>query len=109
MRHVDAVTSAVEGVDGEADLQYVRAAAQLEDFLQRHPDWPAPLESLVIREKRATFRCEVGINSRRPGNATALANLWLAGDYTDTGYPATLEGAVRSGVQCAREIIARCA
>ena len=79
------------------------------ELAARHPNWPAPLESLVIREKRATFRCEVGINSRRPANATALTNLWLAGDYTDTGYPATLEGAVRSGVQCAREIIARCA
>lgn len=77
------------------------------ELAARHRSWPAPTESLVIREKRATFRCDVGINTRRPGNATALDGLWLAGDYTDTGYPATLEGAVRSGVQCANEIIAR--
>lgn len=79
------------------------------ELAQRHPAWPAPLESLVIREKRATFRCEVDINARRPAIRTAVNGLWLAGDYTDTGYPATLEGAVRSGVQCAREIIARSA
>lgn len=68
------------------------------------PDWPAPLSMKAIREKRATFDCSTGVDERRPGNATAVPNLWLAGDYTDTGYPATLEGAVRSGVQCARAI-----
>ena len=72
------------------------------------PDWPAEAErAVVIREKRATFECSVGIDKLRPGNATAIPGLWLAGDYTDTGYPATLEGAVMSGVQCAHEIIAR--
>ncbi len=79
------------------------------ELATRHPHWPAPQESLVIRERRATFRCEVGINARRPDIHTAVEGLWLAGDYTDTGYPATLEGAVRSGVQCAQEIIARSA
>ena len=59
-------------------------------------------EGFVIREKRATFSCKVGINEGRPGARTALEGLWLAGDYTATGYPATLEGAVRSGVVCAR-------
>ncbi len=73
----------------------------------RHPHWPKPVESLVIREKRATFHCGVDVNRLRPGKATAVEGLWLAGDYTDTGYPATLEGAVRSGVQCAQEIIAQ--
>lgn len=69
------------------------------------PLWPPPRAGFVVREKRATFRCEVGIDARRPGNATPLPGLWLAGDFTDTGYPATLEGAVRSGVQCALSIL----
>ncbi len=69
------------------------------------PHWPAPRNGFVVREKRATFRCEVGIDARRPGNATPLPGLWLAGDFTDTGYPATLEGAVRSGVQCALSVL----
>lgn len=79
------------------------------ELATRHPHWPPPQASLVIREKRATFHCGIGINAWRPGNRTAVSGLWLAGDYTDTGYPATLEGAVRSGVQCAREIIAHSA
>ncbi len=69
------------------------------------PHWPAPDHGLVVREKRATFRASVGIDALRPGNTTPVPGLWLAGDFTDTGYPATLEGAVRSGVQCALSIL----
>lgn len=71
----------------------------------RFPHWPAVEQARVIREKRATFECRVDCETRRPKNATEVKGLWLAGDYTATGYPATLEGAVRSGVQCARRII----
>ncbi|SCZ49264.1 hydroxysqualene dehydroxylase HpnE [Thiohalomonas denitrificans] len=69
------------------------------------PGSPPPLNSTVIREKRATFACEAGVDSLRPRATTPVRGLWLAGDYTATGYPATLEGAVRSGVQCARHIM----
>lgn len=70
-----------------------------------YPDWPEAKESMVIREKRATFHCSQNINQIRPENKTPVAGLWLAGDYTNTGYPATLEGAVQSGLQCAQQII----
>lgn len=60
--------------------------------------------SFVIREKRATFSCEININDIRPKNSTPITGLTLAGDYTDTQYPATLEGAIRSGLNAA-EII----
>ena len=59
---------------------------------------PALEKYFVIREKRATFSCCVNINDIRPKNKTGIPGLYLAGDYTDTGYPATLEGAVRSGI-----------
>ena len=59
------------------------------------------IDSFVIREKRATFACTVNINDIRPTNKTNIKGLFLAGDYTDTGYPATLEGAVRSGLAAA--------
>jgi len=69
------------------------------------PDWPSPVDAFVTKEKRATFLCEAGINELRPANKTNVSNFWLAGDYTDTGYPATLEGAVRSGLSCAASIL----
>ena len=65
---------------------------------------PTLIKSFVIREKRATFACTVNINAIRPTNKTAVKGLFLAGDYTDTGYPATLEGAVRSGIASANLI-----
>jgi len=65
---------------------------------------PSLIKSFVIREKRATFACTVNINDIRPQNETPIKGLFLAGDYTDTGYPATLEGAVRSGLTTAEQI-----
>lgn len=64
---------------------------------------PALLDWKLIVEKRATFACLPGLD--RPGNATALPGVWLAGDYTAGDYPATLEGAVRSGLACAHRIL----
>jgi squalene-associated FAD-dependent desaturase len=64
-----------------------------------------PVDQLVIREKRATFAATPFIEKLRPVNRTRLAGCWLAGDYTDTGYPSTLEGAVISGQRCAQEFI----
>ena len=55
----------------------------------------------IIKEKRATFAATVSENGRRPGTATAYANLLLAGDWTATGLPATIEGAIRSGHRAA--------
>jgi len=66
---------------------------------------PTLLNSFVIREKRATFACKVNINDIRPKNTTDVEGLFLAGDYTDTRFPATLEGAVRSGLAAAKLII----
>ncbi|MBD3609883.1 MAG: FAD-dependent oxidoreductase, partial [Gammaproteobacteria bacterium] len=75
------------------------------ELKQHYPHLPDIIHSQVIREKRATFRATAGIDDLRPENQTELNGLWLAGDYTRGPYPATLEGAVQSGVQCARQII----
>ena len=61
-----------------------------------------PLWHKVIAEKRATFACTP--NLLRPDQRTPLPRLLLAGDYTKGDYPATLEGAVHSGLACARLI-----
>jgi squalene-associated FAD-dependent desaturase len=63
-------------------------------------------EFFVTREHAATFRAAPGARSWRPGPRTALPGLVLAGAWTDTGWPATMEGAVRSGRAAAREVMA---
>ena len=65
---------------------------------------PQPLWQQLIRERRATFDCLPG--QARPDCRTPQRGLWLAGDFVCAGYPATLEGAVRSGVAAARAILA---
>ncbi|HTY10327.1 MAG TPA: hydroxysqualene dehydroxylase HpnE [Bacteroidota bacterium] len=58
------------------------------------------VHSLVVKEKRATFSPRVGTESVRPSHATSVRNLFLAGDWTDTKLPATIEGAAQSGYRC---------
>ena len=55
----------------------------------------------VVREKRATFAATPAQLTRRPGTRTVDKNVKLAGDWTDTGLPATIEGAIRSGNKAA--------
>jgi predicted NAD/FAD-dependent oxidoreductase len=76
-----------------AHAQLARCVAEL----------PAPLWSRVIAEKRATFSCRPGL--ARPVTATTVTRLRLAGDYTASRHPATLETAIRSGVDAARSIL----
>lgn len=91
--------------DADALLQWERSSAvagmveQLREQLRGHA-MPAVLQHALIVEKRATFLAVPDL--RRPGNRTPWPGVWVAGDWTDTGYPAVLEGAVRSGRDAAR-------
>ncbi|GAA3679021.1 MULTISPECIES: hydroxysqualene dehydroxylase HpnE [Acetobacter] len=69
------------------------------DAVLEQPLPPAPDAQRIVWEKRATFAATPEQNRRRPGSATPLINLALAGDWTNTGLPATLEGAMRSGLR----------
>ena len=60
----------------------------------------------IVRERRATFAATPAQDRRRPGAETKWRNLVLAGDWTNTGLPATIEGAIRSG-NSAADLIAR--
>jgi hydroxysqualene dehydroxylase len=78
------------------DALALRVAQELRDAF---PQLVKPLWHKVIAEKRATFSCNVDLP--RPAHVTPYPRLYLAGDYTYADYPATIEGAVRSGVACA--------
>jgi len=72
-----------------------REVAAVAGITSELPPWQ------VVRERRATFAATPEENAKRPGAVTTLANLCLAGDWTDTGLPATIEGAIRSGNRAA--------
>lgn len=62
------------------------------------------ISSVVIKEKRATFSPRPEVEALRPTTRTNVKGLFLAGDWTDTGLPATIEGAIRSGLEAANQI-----
>ncbi len=64
------------------------------------------LRSVVVKEPYATFSCRVGCDRNRPDQRSPLENLLVAGDWTCTGWPPTMEGAVRSSYRCAELILA---
>jgi len=63
------------------------------------------LDVFAIREPRATFRVAPGTHALRPGARTRQRGLYLAGAWTDTGWPATMESAVRSGNAAAHALL----
>jgi hydroxysqualene dehydroxylase len=66
----------------------------------------APLPAWqIVKEKRATFAATPAQDALRPGPRTAYENLFLAGDWVQTGLPATIEGALRSGDSAARLVL----
>lgn len=108
LHHVHAVVSAAESwmaLDEEeigrrvvADLHWALPASRGLD----------PVAVRSVKEKRATFRAEPGIDARRPSarpGGHGIPNLALAGDWTRTGWPATMEGATRSGYEAAAVVM----
>ncbi len=71
------------------------------------PDLPDPLLTAACREARATFVPGPGVDRCRPGPVTGVAGVHLAGEWTATGWPSTMEGAVRSGYAAAQALTGR--
>jgi squalene-associated FAD-dependent desaturase len=63
------------------------------------------IDWLVIKSRHATFIPAPGTENLRPHNVTSIEGLFLAGDYTATGWPSTIEGAARSGISAAHEVM----
>mgnify|MGYP000728303827 CR=1 FL=1 len=97
-------------ISGPGEHEKMTKTALLEQVTREiHQQWPGiPVmaeDGLVIREKRATFACNVDIQRQRPNNRTEITGLWLAGDFVANPYPATLEGAVLNGEQTAIQLM----
>lgn len=97
--HLVAVISAAYDVVSYSNEELTRLA--VDDLCSAYPGCPTtPRHALVIREKRATFPSTPRSEPFRPSQRTPLHNLFLAGDWTSTGFPATIEGAVVSAERC---------
>ncbi len=95
----DVVSVTVSAADALADKPSDEIASALWANVARalgQPRQPQP-PVRIIKEKRATFAQTPAQAALRPGTRTAWRNLFLAGDWTDTGLPATIESAIRSG------------
>jgi len=95
------ISAAGNAVAQSREVLAAALADQLAEAL-RQPALRTPRWSRVISDKRAGFSCRPGLS--RPDNRTDAAGLLLAGDYTAGDYPATIEGAVRSGLAAARMV-----
>ncbi|TNF91890.1 MAG: hypothetical protein EP297_14740, partial [Gammaproteobacteria bacterium] len=100
------IASIISGDGAHMQMSRDEVASKVKSEVDKwRSDIGEPIDQLVIREKRATFSATPAIEKLRPSNRTMLSGCWLAGDYTNTGYPSTLEGAVMSGKLCAQEFI----
>ncbi|MEK7405453.1 MAG: hydroxysqualene dehydroxylase HpnE [Acidobacteriota bacterium] len=105
-RYVLVVVSAARGLMAMDRAEVIALALrELAEFFPRVRE--ARLErSHLFKELRATFSARPGLEAHRPPARTRIANLFLAGDWTRTGWPATMEGAVRSGYLAAEAVAA---
>jgi uncharacterized protein with NAD-binding domain and iron-sulfur cluster len=95
------LSHAVDEIGASVSALSERYLPALERLLPRARS-AAVLDVAVTHSPRATFRVAPGTRRLRPGTATAVPGLYLAGAWTDTGWPPTMEGAVRSGLTAAR-------
>ena len=98
----DRLSVTISGADRLMDETREDLAARIWAEVAKVTGLPAALPPWqIVKEKRATFAATPAQEQRRPGARTRWDNLLLAGDWTATGLPATIEGAIRSGFQAA--------
>jgi hydroxysqualene dehydroxylase len=98
----DRISATISGADRFMPHTKEDLAKMIWRDVQRVVSVPAEMPPWqIVRERRATFAATPTQNAKRPGVRTAWRNLALAGDWTNTGLPATIESAVRSGTRAA--------
>ena len=98
----DRLSVTISSADRLLDTPRVQLAAQIWPEVAAVAGIAAPLPPWqIVRERRATFAALPGEDAKRPGSRTRWNNLLLAGDWTATGLPATIEGSIRSGNRAA--------
>ena len=103
----DRISVTVSAADAIVDEDREALARRFWDEIQRAYGFSAPLPKWqIVKEKRATFSATPAQDAKRPPARTRWSNLFLAGDWTQTGLPATIEGALRSGETAARLAVA---
>lgn len=104
-RHIQLVVSASRSLTEMPRGEVIELALrELKEFFPEASK--ATLERAhVVKEIRATFSAAPGLEAHRPVSRTSIRNLFLAGDWTQSGWPATMEGAVRSGYLAAEAVL----
>jgi hydroxysqualene dehydroxylase len=103
-QHLSFIVSAAYRTAARPNAEIIAAA--IEALHKYFPEMirATPTRALVLRDPDATFSCDPAAEARRPGPVTPIGGLFLAGDWTATGLPATIEGAVRSGHRAAAAV-----
>ncbi len=103
-KHIQLVVSASRSLIAMSREDVIKLALQeLQEFFPKAAE--AKLEHAhVVKEVRATFAAAPKLEEQRPPSVTPVSNLFLAGDWTRSGWPATMEGAVRSGYLAAEAV-----
>ena len=102
----DVVSVTISAANRYVDLPASEIAARVWPDVQQVLELDQPMPPVrVVKERRATFAATAAQEARRPGPRTAFTNMTLAGDWTATGLPATIEGAIRSGHTAAKMVL----
>jgi squalene-associated FAD-dependent desaturase len=99
------VISASHQVVGRDRLRIARAVVEELGAHWPRASWRHVVRWRVLTRREAVFAAVPGLAPRRPAQATPYVGLWIAGDWTRTGWPATMEGAVRSGYLAATGVL----
>ena len=99
----DRISVTISGADAIVDEERESLAVRIWEDVRKALNLDVPLPPWqIVKEKRATFAATPAQDALRPGPRGPIRNVILAGDWTQTGLPATIEGAIRSGDTAAR-------